>query len=140
MRADRQAAGVGGRDRAQEAGRVVAATDAVEGAVAGGLQTDLEPDQPLPGELLQQVQHRLADAVRPGPDREPHDAVDLQRLPVDGPQAIDRRVGVRERLEVGDEAPGACSAGPWRLFPASICCATESPRACAPVPEPRALQ
>ena len=70
--------------------------------LAGGLQPQLHPEERLPVELFQQVQHVRRQAVRAGRDGEPDTARQGERLFPEIPQPVRRRVRPREVLKVGD--------------------------------------
>ena len=89
----------------------MAAMDDGQGGVACGLKPVFEPDQAATGHFVQQVQDRFGHAVRTRADEKPHHALHPQGLLVKGSQALDRRVGVREGLKIGDEFFGVVAPG-----------------------------
>lgn len=52
------------------------------------------------GDFAQKLQHLVGNAVGTGPNRQCHDLRVIQRVGIDVPEAIDRGICVRGRLEV----------------------------------------
>ena len=93
------------RGPAHEAGGVVSPVDALQGAVMGRLQPQIEPDFPE-GRLAQDVQLLLVQAVRPGADGDSGQIGKSLQFPDHGAQALGRTVGIGEGLDVAQKEGG----------------------------------
>ena len=82
---------------------MVPPAEQVERPVVHRLQAELDDQEGPPGQLFKQVQDVLAHAIGARADGQSDDARLGERFEVCLPQPIERTVGVRGRLEVGDE-------------------------------------
>ena len=103
---------------------MVAAIEPIERPVVNGLKAILHHHPSSLGQLGQEVEDLLTDAVGPGADGQADDARMGEGLLVGQPQPVDRPVGVAAGLEVGHEPFGGIPAF-QPADPSSICSATE---------------
>ena len=90
-----------------EAVVIMPPVDERQGPVMDGLEPVLHKDKTVHRQLFEKGDLLFVHAVRTGPDGKPDNAGLLKRLTVQPLQRSNRRIGVREWLEVDDELLGA---------------------------------
>ncbi len=86
---------------------VVAAVDPAQRLVIDRLDPELHPYLPFFRKLFEVVEGFVGDAVRAGPDTEPHDVVKRQGSFIQGAQRLQRSIGVRKALKIDEKFPGS---------------------------------
>src|SRR5512136_2124470 len=86
-----------------KAGHVMAAIDCQESRVMSGLKSEFQPNENLLLVGSQQPQDLFVETVRPCAYGKAHHTLMLESTVVEVTEMRNRRVGVGERLEVGNE-------------------------------------